>query len=170
MSCFRFHADDRVAEDGKIGPAACALDRVVRVGFARIKMRRGRRGQMSACREAPDADALGVDVPLRRAGTYHAESALHILHRRRMMIARRQPVLKDKRRYSMVIEPAGNIAPLVSHGEINVAAARTNHNRRAVGGVRRRQIARERGLVFVRVAERPWGAMRPEHFDLRICP
>src|SRR5262249_20993645 len=76
--------DDRVGEDREVRPATGALDRVGGVGLAGVEVRRRGRGEVAAGGEAPDADALRIDVVFPGLRPDVSNRPLHVEHRRRV--------------------------------------------------------------------------------------
>ncbi len=87
---------------------------------------------MPARREADDADAMGVEVPLPGIGTGHADGPLRIEQRHEGPSAR-EPVLQHDARDAMLVEPLGDAVPLRAGHQAAVSAARADHHGRPVG-------------------------------------
>ena len=56
------HRDDRIGEDGEVGPASSCLSIASPAGDCRVEVRGRGTGEVPAGREAPDADSLRVDA------------------------------------------------------------------------------------------------------------
>src|SRR4051794_3723106 len=97
MPVRRIHADDRIAEDSKVGPTALALDRINRVGLAGVEVSRDRRGKVATSRESPDADLFRVEALFFGASPDQANGTLGILEGDGMMIARPEAIFDDER-------------------------------------------------------------------------
>jgi hypothetical protein len=61
MRVRRGEGDHRVGQDHEIRPRAGAIERVGGVRIARVEVRAGGGGQVTAGGESPDADAVGSD-------------------------------------------------------------------------------------------------------------
>src|SRR5262249_39791321 len=127
-----------------------------------VEMRPGRRREMPAGGEAPDADALRVEVPFFGAGADGADRALDILERCRMMVARRDTILEHERRHALLIEPFCDLLAFMVHSEKLIPAAGTDNDRCAVGLAFRREKDRERRLVAFLRALSIRRAVRPK--------
>src|SRR5688572_1048200 len=75
----RPHADDGVAEDAQIGPAALAVDRIRGVGLTGIEVGDGGGGEVSAGGRADDADAFWVELPFASTGANQSDGTLGVL-------------------------------------------------------------------------------------------
>ena len=89
--------DHRIAEDQEVGPAAGAVDRVGCRRRCRVETRAGGRREVSAGREAHQADPIGVDAEFLRAAAHQPHGALRVAELDRMAILRAEPVLEDER-------------------------------------------------------------------------
>src|SRR5437016_959596 len=89
--------DHRISKNQEVRPATRAIDRIHRVGHTGVEVRTRRGSKMAARGEAPDADALWIDAPILRVRADHADSALRVLERRGMVIARPEAILQDER-------------------------------------------------------------------------
>ena len=92
--------DHRIAENHKVRTAAHAVDGVGVARVARVEVRAGGGGQMSAGREPHDADAIGRQAVLSRLGAHGADGALRVPEFHRVVIFRPQPVLKHEGRHT----------------------------------------------------------------------
>src|SRR5262249_18761725 len=69
------HRNHGITEDGKIGPAAGAIDGIRRIRITGIEMGGNGGRKMAAGGESHDSDAIGRDVPLGGAGAYGSYGA-----------------------------------------------------------------------------------------------
>src|SRR2546422_4968142 len=76
-------------------------------------MSSGGRSQMPAGRESQDTDALRIEPPLCRSGSYDTNCSRRVLQRRRVMITWTQPRFQNERRNPKRVEPLGNWPALV---------------------------------------------------------
>ncbi len=81
-----------------------------------------------------------------RAGI--AESALRIVQFHGMVISRSQAILQNQCGNAVCVQPLRYLQPFVVHGEVLVAAARGNHDRR-VRGICRWQVNSDRRNIGV---------------------
>src|SRR5690606_28146597 len=77
-------ADHGIAQDREIRSRADALDGIRRALSALLELRRGRRGEVAARREAENADPLRIDLPFVRARPNEPDRSTSILERRRV--------------------------------------------------------------------------------------
>ena len=100
------HRDDGITQHAQIRTTTLPLDRVSRVGLARVEMCEQRRRQMSACRRSHNADPLRVDPPLCRLGARQPHPPHRILQHARMPVpVRAQPIIQHKRADAVFVEP-----------------------------------------------------------------
>src|SRR4051794_15577068 len=76
------------------------------------------------------------------------------------------PIVANKARDAVLVEPAADLVPLVIHGQAAVTAAGTDHD--ACAAWLLRQIDDQRRFVFRLFAERSGSAARPKQFGLRL--
>src|SRR5262245_3713806 len=121
-----FHRDDRIGEDGEVGPATCPVDRIA-VCLPIVEVRRGGTRQVSASRESPDANAFGVDAVVLCIRPNVTDGPLRVFERRGMERAGpvfgHDSILEHERGHAMLVEPLRDLLPLMIVGEETVAAA-----------------------------------------------
>ena len=145
----RGERDHRVDQHQEIRPAAGAIDRVggVRVHAVEMRARRGR--QMSAGREAHDADAVRQHAIFAGLLAHDADGALRVVELGRMAIFRPQPVLQNKGRDPHGVQPARNLVTLFVHREVHIAASRAHDHGRSGASSLRHEVCRQSGLVLL---------------------
>src|SRR5215510_10144765 len=92
------HRNHRIAKNSEVGPRTLSFDRVGGVRVAKIEMGHQCRGEVASGRGAYHADALWIDLPLRRVGADESYRASGVFEHPRMPITvRAEPILDDKR-------------------------------------------------------------------------
>src|SRR5260370_38284235 len=124
------HRDHWIDKNHEIGPRADAFDWIRRVSFAGIEMGPGSRGDMSSSGKTQDADSLWIEAPFQRSRAYDTNRTSSVLHWRRGMITRAQPVFEDKGGNAERVEPLSDWPTLVIC-QMGVPASGTNNDRRA---------------------------------------
>ncbi len=163
------HADDGVAEDGKIGSATGALDRVVGRGLALVEVRGGGRGQVAAGRKAHDADVVDGHFPLVGPSPHRADGPLGICQRGRVAVAAAaMAIIEHDAGDAQGVEPGGDLAAFVVGADHVVAAAGADDHGGAVGPLGRGQPDRQRGFVGGRISLGVGGAVGPEQDGGRV--
>src|SRR5437773_2717122 len=110
---------------------------------------------MPARGRAHNADALRIDFPFFRASAHHTHSARSVFQHARMPIAMgTETIFQDEAGEAMLIQPQRVIFPLM-RGKPGVAAPGADDYGRARSVGRASEVWRERGNVFVFLAERP---------------
>src|SRR6185437_10455220 len=132
-----------------------------------VEVRGGRRSEMATRREAPNADALRIDMPFLRPTANDPHRALGILQGSRMVITRPQPIAQHKRGDAVAVQPLGRIFALVTSGQPAVAATGTDDDSRARRLVSRRKMDSQRRFVALLSAHGTRSALGPKQFDLR---
>ena len=156
--------DDGIAENQEIRPRIPAIDLVALdeagVGIVEERARGGR--EVSARREAHDADAARVELQRRRERTHVADRALRVHQHHGVMVFRPEPVLEHEGGDANHVHPLGHLLAFVIHRQPHVAAARTHDHRRP--GRRRllRIIRRQRRHILIGRALRERRAAGPE--------
>ena len=125
-------------------------------------MRQERRSQMPARRRTHDADAMWINLIIRRVRPRPTHGACHVLKFHRIMIpARTEPVLQHETGDAVLVQPERVIIAFVRR-EMAVAATGTNHHGRARPVRRVGQIRREGGNILRLCAQRTGRAVGPE--------
>lgn len=110
-----FHGDDRVEQYLEVGHGiACGMGG-------------NSRGQVTTCREAHDANVLGIDVPLLGIAAHQTGGFLSILGRY-CIVAMRHAVFHDDEGNALTIKELGPVVSLVVHGQMLVATTRTAYH------------------------------------------
>ena len=102
--------DAGVAEDGEVGVGAEGVDGVVGAGgvFRCVGCGGGEvTGHVAAGGEAPDADGVGLEVPLFGVGTDVADGTKAVEERVGIFVARPEAILQDVGGDAVVGKPAG---------------------------------------------------------------
>ena len=84
---------------------------------------------MSSSRETQNADSLWIDTPFACSRAHETNRAGSVLHWRRVMITRAQPVFQDKGRNPERVEPLGDWSAFVIC-QVCVSAPGANNDRR----------------------------------------
>ena len=87
---------------------------------------------MPARREADNADAVGIDIPLLGPDPHRADSALGV-EQRHERLAAGESVFQDNAGDAVLVEPLGDAVPFGDYNQAAVATARADHGRRPVG-------------------------------------
>src|SRR5581483_6455419 len=151
-----------IEQDGKIGSTALPVDRITRLWFSGVELGRRRRGEVPSRREAEDADAIRIDLPLRGPSADGSQGTLRILDRRGVMILGCQAVLQNDAGDTNRIEPSGDLIAFMIHRQGAIASTRTNNDGSSRVLVGRRKIDADGGRVFRVFAECSWRAVGPE--------
>ena len=114
--------DDRIGEDGEIGPGADAIDDIGAGGVAGVEMGGGGGGEVAAGAEAHDADFGGIDMIPGGADADRAERALRIVDHGRVAILGAETIAEDESGNALRVEPLGNLLAFVIDGERAVSA------------------------------------------------
>ncbi len=89
----------------------------------------GGRRDMSTSRETQDADSLWIETPFHGSRAHDTNRAGSVLHWRRVMITRAQPVFQDEGGNPERVEPLGDWSTFVIC-QVCVPASGANNDRR----------------------------------------
>ncbi len=124
MGDFGVHADDRVDKDHKIGTEVDVVG-VGDVGFVEVSAEGG--GEMSAGREADDANAVGAEIPFIDVLADDTDGLLGILQRADGFVEHGgiagKTVLDDEGGDAVILKKLRDGGALHGHGKTHVAAA-----------------------------------------------
>jgi len=126
----RLKAEDRIAQDGSVGSAAVALDRIGMVGTTGLAEAADAGGTVAAGREAEHSDTLGVDAPSVGVGADQADGTLGVVQGRRVAV-RPHAVAADHGGEAERTQPLGHRLGLVI-GMAGIAAAGQDDDGRAL--------------------------------------
>ena len=147
MSHLVIEADDRVDQDHEVGPEANLPFVVNELG---IVVHPGGSGQVSPGREAHDANLARVDTPVARVFTDKLDGALGVFKRCVCLILNDlfigQPVLEDKRGYSLLGESLSHFEPFPLNVQVGVPATGADDHGRLVRVVALGDERGERGI------------------------
>ena len=121
-----------VDEDEEVGPRRHPRDRVAGVRIAGLGARGHEPPERRAGREAGEADARRIELPLGRARPHDLHGALAVERARAVVVARRQPVGEHERGDAPRVQLLGHLEAFAAVHQHDVGAARRDHHRRAV--------------------------------------
>ena len=163
-----------VDEDEEVGPRGHARDRVAGVRIAGLGAGGDEPAERRPGREAGEADARRIELPLRRARPHHLHGALAVERARLVVVARRQPVGEHERGDAPRVQLLGDLEAFAAVHQHDVGAARRDDHRGAValalGRQERGQERRVERAIALRqrhLARRPQGDVDVRRRDRR---
>ena len=161
------HADNRIAEHGKIGSAAYAIDRIIRIRVSRIEMRCCRGGEVSASRESENSYPSRIEIPFLGSRSQCAQGALSVKHWVRMLVTSTSvaPAAVSIHAYrtsdSILLQPLSNIVAFIARCQTSVPASGQHNDRRSPAGSRG-MIDRQIRFISRLIATGPRGSVWPK--------
>ena len=163
-----------VDEDEEVGARRHPRDRVAGVRIARPGAGGDEPAERRSGREAGEADARRIELPLRRARPHQLHRALAVERARLVVVARRQPVGEHERGDAPRVQLLGDLEAFAAVHQHDVGAARRDDHRRAValalGRQERGQERRVERAIALRerhLARRPQGDVDVRRRDRR---
>src|SRR5580765_4661521 len=129
--------NDRVGEDSEVGAAADAVDGIGGLRIAGIEMSLGGGSQVASGRKTENADTMGRHGEFFCAGADEAYGSLGVAEFDGMVVAWTKAIFQHECVDAHGVEPIGDLAAFVIVGEVTVAAAGDDDDRRCWCGIGR---------------------------------